>query len=397
MNDLSEVSSKRQPMAQIGPLLAVGALGAALAVAAWVAVSAWEQRLAKAKFNDVAGDYATVLQHGLDQYFKKIRALRAFYDASVGVDRQEFTLFTSQILTGYRDTMRLLWLPRVGRDERSAMEFEARKNGLVDFSITTWRPNRPVRPARERQEYFPILYSTVSQAKTATYGTDLNSEATRSQAIARARDEDIMAIAQDVQLRNPIAGKSRGFLAFLPVYNTGLPHDSVAARRRNLIGMIAGVFQTATVFDTILGKEILPQNVHLYLYAAGENAEAAPIYGRQAPGEAGSAEPMSKAALADLPHWSGPILAGDTRWDLFVVPAKAGLMNYHRAWLAVALVALVFAAVLAYMGASLRNTRRLEKANTRILQLAQTDILTTLANRRAFMRRLTMALSLIHI
>ncbi len=165
MPDLSEVSGKRQPMAHIWPLLAVGALGAALAMAAWVAVSAWEQRLAKVKFNDVAGDYATVLQHGLDQYFDKIRALRAFYDASVGVDRHEFTLFTSQILTGYGDTMRLLWLPRVGRDERSAIEFEARKNGLADFSITTWRPNGPVSLEREHQEYFPILYSTVSYAQ----------------------------------------------------------------------------------------------------------------------------------------------------------------------------------------------------------------------------------------
>ncbi len=100
---------------------------------------------------------------------------------------------------------------------------------------------------------------------------------------------------------------------------------------------------------------------------------------------------MSQAALADRPHWSGPIAAGDVRWDLFVVPAKAGLINYYRAWLAVALVALVFAAVLAYMGASLRHALRLESANRRILQLAQTDILTTLANRRAFMKRLTMA------
>jgi len=34
---------------------------------------------------------------------------------------------------------------------------------------------------------------------------------------------------------------------------------------------------------------------------------------------------------------------------------------------------------------------RLETANRRILQLAQTDILTSLANRRAFMKRLSMA------
>ena len=145
------------------------------------------------------------------------------------------------------------------------------------------------------------------------------------------------------------------------------------------------------MFNSILARQILPQNIDLYLYAAAESAKAAPMYARKAFGKEGAAEPMSKAALAELPHWSGPILAGDTRWDLFVLPAKAGLINFYRAWFAAALVALVFAAVLAYMWTSVRHALRLESANRRILQLAQTDILTTLASRRAFMKRLTMA------
>jgi diguanylate cyclase (GGDEF)-like protein len=43
------------------------------------------------------------------------------------------------------------------------------------------------------------------------------------------------------------------------------------------------------------------------------------------------------------------------------------------------------------MWASLRHALRLETANSRILELAQTDLLTNLANRRAFVKRLTMA------
>ena len=43
------------------------------------------------------------------------------------------------------------------------------------------------------------------------------------------------------------------------------------------------------------------------------------------------------------------------------------------------------------MWASLRHALRLEAANRRVLDLAQTDLLTELPNRRAFMKRLTMA------
>ncbi|HEV7463597.1 MAG TPA: GGDEF domain-containing protein [Methyloceanibacter sp.] len=102
-------------------------------------------------------------------------------------------------------------------------------------------------------------------------------------------------------------------------------------------------------------------------------------------------EPKSEAALAGLPYWSSTLKAGDANWNLVVVPAKGGLITFYRAWLVLAAVILVFGAVLAYMWSSVRYALRLETANGRILELAQTDLLTNLANRRAFIKRLTMA------
>jgi diguanylate cyclase (GGDEF)-like protein len=389
MPDLSEMMTKRRPMAHVWPLLIVGGLGIVVAVAAWTAVSVWEERLAKAKFNDVAGDYATVLQHGLDAYLDKILALRAFYDSSNGVERREFNLFTSQILAGNGDAMRLVWCPRVNGDERDAFERDVRDNGLSDYSIKTWAPTGPVYDSKPRQEYFPILYSTVSHARTATFGTDLASEAARSNAIRRAVDGDMMATAQNVELRNPIDGKRAGFLVFLPIYKQGYSHDSVLTRRRNVEGVIAGVFQTSAVLDSILKRAVLPRSVDIFIYPTNTGEDSPPLYSRVVGGE--QKPTAARASLAALPHWSASLAAGDAHWELVVVPASFSPINYYRAWLIVVLISLVFAAVLAYMWASLRHALRLETANRRILQLAQTDILTALANRRAFMKRLKMA------
>ena len=46
------------------PLLAVACLGLVAAVFAWVTVSAWEQRLFRQEFDNIAGDYASLLQNG---------------------------------------------------------------------------------------------------------------------------------------------------------------------------------------------------------------------------------------------------------------------------------------------------------------------------------------------
>jgi predicted signal transduction protein with EAL and GGDEF domain len=101
--------------------------------------------------------------------------------------------------------------------------------------------------------------------------------------------------------------------------------------------------------------------------------------------------PKSEAALASVPHWTERVKAGDASWNVAVVPTQYGLASFYRAWLVLAAVLLVFGAVLTYMWASLRHALRLEAANRRVLELAQTDLLTDLPNRRAFMKRLTMA------
>src|SRR5688572_12833873 len=82
------------------PILAVACLGLVVAVATWLAASTWEARLAKVNFANLAGDYASVLQNGLDQYLAKMIVMRAFYDSSVEVDKDEFEVFTGRILKG---------------------------------------------------------------------------------------------------------------------------------------------------------------------------------------------------------------------------------------------------------------------------------------------------------
>ncbi|HSK29606.1 MAG TPA: hypothetical protein VLA17_06545 [Candidatus Limnocylindria bacterium] len=143
MTDLTEYTkSAWQPARHVWPIVAAACLGLAIAMAAWFAVSVWEDRLAKAKFTAIAHDYATVLQTGFDDYLGKLLAVRAFYDASHEVDSVEFAVFTDQITRGYDDTMRLVWAPRVTRDERSS---NAKRQRPVSAAFTSEPGRRPIR------------------------------------------------------------------------------------------------------------------------------------------------------------------------------------------------------------------------------------------------------------
>jgi diguanylate cyclase (GGDEF)-like protein len=389
MADLPEM-----PKLQLGrrflPLVAAASAGVAVAVSAWLAVSVWEERLARVAFTNVAGDYAAVLQNGLDDYVDKLVDVRAFYDSSVKVDPDEFKLFTSRILQGNAPRMRITWCPRVTDNERFAFEIKAGRGGLRDYKIKTRTPDGVASRAPEGEEYFPVLYATNLPKGAAILGVDLKSEPIKWKTIERARDDDRMAAALDIVLSGDDKDKRRGFFVALPVYRQGLPQATVAERRENILGILGATFETNTILAAILNGAALPQNVDLYLYPA--QGGAAPVYMRASPAQRAPLKPIALAELEKAPHWSGALKVGDASWKLVVTPTKGGLLtSFYRAWIVFVIVILAFGAVLAYMWATMRNAARLERVNRRVVELARTDLLTDLANRRGFLKRLSAA------
>jgi CHASE1-domain containing sensor protein len=392
MTDLPDIRSNWSAGRHFIPIIGTACVGVAVAVAAWFAVSAWEARLARVTFNNIAGDYASVLQNGVDQYLGKLVAARAFYDASVKVDADEFELFTNRLLHGQTAMMRITWSPRVTHDERAAFETRARTGGIAGYTIKTWVAEGTLPTAPPEAEYFPVLYSTGLSKRSSVLGVDLNSEPMQGQAIERARDGDQMATAPDVVIRFGGAGQQQGIFVALPVYRRGMPQTSVEDRRRNTLGVLGGTFRTAAVVDAILATKTLPQDVDLFLYPIDAGPESVPVYTHAATHQSGVLKAKSFADIDPAPHWSTILKAGDASWNLVVTPAEGRLTSYYRAWIVLVFVVLAFGAVLAQMWASVRNAMRLEAVNRKVLELASTDLLTSLANRRAFLGRLTIAL-----
>ena len=393
MYELTEAANNRPSLTRVWPLAVVAILGLVIATAAWVAASDWEERLAKAKFNDAAGDYATVLQNGLDHYVSDIYALRAFYDASNFVDAQEFALFTNRIVGryGHDPMIRLTWSPLVTGPERSEFVREQRAQGRDGFTITKWALLAPSKPEARRDKYFPVLFATGPAPDSVLIGMDLNSSPVRRDLIERAIVTDRMATAQNVMLHAIGDGEKRGFFVVLPVYKNDAPQET-SQKRDHLLGILGGAFQTEVLIDEILAGARLPLSVNLYLFLANANHDASSVYARKVPSDETEPEVSPvKAEVQAAPHWSTSLVVGDARWELFVTPGAGGVISHYRAWLLLGLIVLLFAAVLAYMWASLNHALRLEDANRKVLQLAQTDTLTTLANRRAFMKRLKSA------
>src|SRR6202035_2855135 len=118
-----------------------------------------------------------------------------------------------------------------------------------------------------RDEYLPILYSTVGLKSQKIYGIDLRSEPDIRERLDRARDTDGLSVVPDFVLHS-VAGAVHGFLFSWPVYRGGVPHATIAERRQSLLGFVHGAFLTGKAFDHVINTTTNPAGLDIFVFSA---------------------------------------------------------------------------------------------------------------------------------
>ncbi|HEY4920951.1 MAG TPA: EAL domain-containing protein [Xanthobacteraceae bacterium] len=359
---------------------------------AFIFVWRWEETLAQGKLAATARNHFLAVQDGLDEYLSKLTALRALFESSPDVTRAQFATFTGRLLQKETAVQDFSWIPRVARADRAKLEQAAVRDGMAGYVIKTVTADNRVILSPPQDEYLPIFYSTVDIRTAPIYGIDLRSEPDIRERLDRARDKDGLSVVPDFVLHS-IGGEVHGFLFSLPVYRHGQPHDTVEARRQNLLGFVHGAFLTGKAFDNIINTATNPTGLDLFLYPAGASPDTLPLHVHASRLRADMIGTMPLAKVLGQPHFTDLIAAGDARWIFAAVPVPGGPLDvrHDRAWLVLAASLLVGAITLFHLHTSGRQARRLLAASEQISALAQTDALTGLMNRRAFNDRLNAA------
>ena len=379
-----EAPRRRTPV--LSTVLAVALIGLLWSLTASVLMWRWEEKLANAAATETAQGHFLALQNGLNEYLSKLVALRAFFESSEQVTREEFDSFAGRLLEGQSAVQNFSWVPRVLHADRAKFEAAAAASGLPGYAIKEVTTEDRIVVSPLKPEYLPILYSTVVDRRSRIYGIDLLSQPVIRVRLDRARDGDQLSAVPDFILHSA-EGKVHGFLFSLPVYRPDRPHGTVEERRANLMGFAHGAFLTAEAIEHILTTTTTPAGLNVYLSLAGTPTDAVPLHvhwSRLRPPSL--QERPAEPAPAGVQVIPGVLKAGDARWDLLAVPIAGGplIARHDRTWIVLGGSLLLSLIVTLFMRSSLRQSRELQLANDEITVLAQHDALTGLANRRVF-------------
>ena len=354
---------KRSPIWHFASVLAVGIVGIIASLAIWYLTFASENRAFIQEFESRSENQASILQNGVNDFWDKLYALRAFVNASNhAITREEFESFSNSLIDDHPAIVNMTWAPRIRRGERLAHELAATRQGVPDYHIRAFAPDGSLSISPERDEYFPKFYTT--ELRTApVYGLDLNDDGARGRTLTRSRDANVLS-ASPPQLLVGL-GDPPGFWVALPVYARSLPHETLEDRRRNLRGFVQAVFQIRVMVDKIYGGAKAP--VRVYLFPPNAAVDDPSIYFASRLGIE-PIEAKSQTGLAAELYRSFPLKFGDIQWTMVVAPEAAGFMSatHQQSWLVLITGLLLSGGLTSFIWAMHNNARNLQISHEKL-------------------------------
>ena len=253
-------------------------------------------------------------------------------------------------------------------------------------------PAYAISPEGTRDGYAPItqLEPFIGRNQRAL-GFDPWSSTPCRAAMEQARDSGNAAITGKVRLitHSDVDG-GPSFVMFLPIFRTGMPHDSVETRRANLHGWVFAPFQMNSLMASLYGEPSLTTDVKIYDGAGPSDSKqlygSPDANGNALPGRLEATEYMQVAShtwtlvIGALPDFEAR--GGVDKSQLI------GFAGIGLSWLLALLTWQQLTGRMRAIALARQMTQKLRESEARFRRMAQYDTLTEAPNRALFGDRL---------
>ncbi len=177
--------------------------------------------------------HAKALSDQVLSFEEAVQAVRGLFEASDLVRRDEFALFTQQMLERHPAVSLIAWAPSVPRGERTAFEQQARLDGVPSYRVHTASDAPPAAPSAA--DHYPVLFAEPALQHADMPGLDLVADLLRGRLLSRALATGQPVLSDPLQL-SPGEPEGSGALLALVVRRSTTANAEPAPQGLLLLG-----------------------------------------------------------------------------------------------------------------------------------------------------------------
>lgn len=234
-------------------------MAVALTVSAWWFSHRAVEESAAERFELRSQEIENAIIERMEGYETVLWSGVGLFDAVDTVDRDQFAEFVAALDLNDRwpGIQGVGWAVPLAPDEVDAHEASIRDQGFADYGVS---------PAGERDAYSAIVYlEPFDWRNQRAFGFDMWSNAERRAAMARARDTGQAATSSMITLvQETDQDVQRGFLTYVPVYESAEPPATLEGRREALVGWVYAPFRMNDLMAGILGSTSSQVDYRIY-------------------------------------------------------------------------------------------------------------------------------------
>ncbi len=228
-----------------------------------------EQDNRRMQFEHRVEHFLGTLKMQINHQQMMLSQLRALFQVNHerGVSLTQFTDYVHHSITKLGAIQAMEWIPRIRQSER--VDFEARQSKIhPKFTISERDAEGQLRPAEQREEYYPVTYIYPWEGNQKALGFDLASNPDRKKALEHALKTSVFTATSPIKLVQDRQNQA-GFLLYLSVPATVFNPEGLVVMVLKMEDFIQAILnaepvafdlrltdvQSATVlFDTILNS-----------------------------------------------------------------------------------------------------------------------------------------------
>jgi len=239
--------------------LAVAAASLSITALAWRHERASEEAALRASFDFGLRQATSRIEQRMAGFEQMLRGVQGLFVASGPVAHDDFDRYVDALLAGadFSGMQAIAYGPLLSAEDLPAHVLAQRRGG---------DPSYRLRPPGARGFYVPVTYiAPAAGPSLSALGFDIASDPVRRAALEKSRDSGSVAITGRLRLvTEPAHAPQYGFLMVLPLYAPGQPADSVAARRRNVVGWVWAGFRVGDLMSSLYGEGTPGLDLRLY-------------------------------------------------------------------------------------------------------------------------------------